>query len=109
MLVYLQETRQIKKAKLYKDVRAGFLRRQKDGTFKRSDVTANAASLKPIALPGAGDGRPVGAGQAGAEERVQKLRETARGLGYDRKVKEGKYILREDISWSWPAAPWPCR
>lgn len=98
VLVYLQETRQIKQAKLYKDVRAGFLRRQKDGTFRRSDVDRYAASLKPIALPERETDELSALAKQEQEERVLKLREQREALAYDRKVKEGKYILREDVS-----------
>jgi len=98
VLAYLQETRQIKQAKLYKDVRAGYVRRQKDGTFKRSDVDRYAASLKPIALPERETDDLSALAKQEQEERVLKVREQRRGLEYDRKVKEGKYILREDVS-----------
>lgn len=98
VLVYLQETRQIKQAKLYKDVRAGFLRRQKDGSFKRSDVDRYAASLKPIALPERETDDLSALAKQEQEERVLKLREQREGLAFERGIKERKYILREDVS-----------
>ena len=98
VLAYLQETRQIKQAKLYKDVRAGFLRRQKDGTFKRSDVDRYAASLKPLALPERQADDLSALAKQEQEERVLSLIEKRKSIVFDREVKQGKYILRDEIA-----------
>ena len=98
VLAYLQETRQIKQAKLYKDVRAGFLRRQKDGTFKRSDVDRYAASLKAVALPERQTDDLSALAKQEQEERVLALQEKRKTTVFDREIKQGKYILRDDIA-----------
>ena len=98
VLTYLQETRQIRQAKLYKDVRAGFLRRQKDGTFKRSDVDRYAASIKAIALPDRQADELSALAKQEQEERVLALQEKRKTIVYEREIKQGKYILREDVA-----------
>jgi len=98
VLAYLQETRQIKQAKLYKDVRAGFLRRQKDGTFRRSDVDRYAASLKAVALPERQTDDLSALAKQEQEERVLSLQEKRKSLVFDREVKQGKHVLRDEIA-----------
>ena len=98
VLAYLQESRQIKQAKLYKDVRAGFLRRQKDGTFRRSDVDRYAASLKPVALPERQTDDLSALAKQEQEERVLSLQEKRKSVVFDREVKQGKYVLRDEIA-----------
>jgi hypothetical protein len=98
VLSYLQETRQIKQAKLYKDVRAGFLRRQKDGTFRRSDVDRYAASLKAVALPERQTDDLSALAKQEQEERVLSLQEKRRSIVFDREVKQGRYVLRDEIA-----------
>ncbi|MGE4293459.1 MAG: hypothetical protein AB7E32_14770 [Desulfovibrio sp.] len=98
VLAYLQETRQIKQAKLYKDVRAGFLRRQKDGTFRRSDVDRYAASLKAVALPERQTDDLSALAKLEQEERVLNLQEKRKSVVFDREVKQGRYVLRDEIA-----------
>lgn len=98
VLAYLQETRQIKQAKLYKDMRAGHLRRQKDGTFKRSDVDRYAATIKAIALPEARADEISELAKKEQEERVLALQEKRKTVVFDRETKQGKYILRDDVA-----------
>lgn len=98
VLAYLQESRQIKQAKLYKDVRAGFLRRQKDGTFRRSDVDRYAASLKAVALPERQTDDLSALAKQEQEERVLSLQEKRKSVVFDREVKQGRYVLRDEIA-----------
>jgi hypothetical protein len=98
VLVYLQETRQIGQAKLYKDVRAGYLRRQKDGTFRLSDVDRYAASLKPLSLPQKETDNLSALAAQEQEERVLSMQEKRRRLVFEREVKEGKYIPRDEVA-----------
>jgi hypothetical protein len=98
VLAYLQESRQIKQAKLYKDVRAGFLRRQKDGTFRRSDVDRYAASLKAVALPERQTDDLSALAKLEQEERVLNLQEKRTSVVFDREIKQGRYVLRDEIA-----------
>ncbi len=99
VLAYLQgQGRKISQAQIYKDLRRGYLRRQPDGSFKQRDVDMYASTLKVYALPEKeGDAMSELARQE-LEEKVAKTREQRLVISFDRRVKEGKYILREDVA-----------
>ena len=99
VLAYLQGAgRKISQSQLYKDLSRGYLRRQSDGSFKQRDVDKYAQTLKLVAMPEQkADEMGVLAKQE-LEEKVAKTREQRMSIAFDRKVKEGKYILREEVS-----------
>lgn len=99
VLIYLTDQgRKISQAQLYKDLRLGFLRRQKDGSFSRRDVDQYASSLKLVAMPEKEADAMSDLARQELEEKVAKTREQRLAISFDRKVKEGRYILREDVS-----------
>jgi len=98
VLRYLQEEkgRQIRKTKLYDDVKTGLLRKE-DRKFRRIDVDKYAASLPLSSTP---DGRV-----AEAEERLRRSEEAdirmkeARAAREERKnaILDGQYVPRADV------------
>lgn len=99
ILDYLKEAgRKISRAQIYKDLRAGHLLRQKDGTFRRLDVDRYAQTLKAYALPEQAVDAVSGLALDEAKERVGKLRAQRQALEFDRAVKQGKYIKREEVA-----------
>lgn len=98
VLAHLQESRKIKQAKLYADIRAGYLRRQKDGSFRQADVDRYASTLSAADLPERVTEDLADLARQEQEERVLKLREQRQSLAFDRALKEGKYIPRDDVA-----------
>ena len=99
VLTYLTDQgRKISQAQLYKDLRLGFLRRQKDGGFSRRDVDQYASTLKLVAMPEKEADAMSELARRELEEKVAKTREQRLAIAFDRKVKEGKYILYEDVA-----------
>ena len=96
-LRYLQESgRKIEKTKLYEDVKAGLLRKEKGG-FRRRDVDKYGASLPMTTTP---DGR-----NKEAEDRLRRREEAdirikeavAKREELKTAVMEGRYVLREQV------------
>lgn len=99
VLAYLEDQgRKISQSQLYKDIRQGFLRRQKDGGFSRRDVDQYASTLKLVAMPEREADAMSDLARQELEEKVAKTREQRLAISFDRKVKEGKYLLREDVA-----------
>lgn len=99
VLAYLEDQgRKISQSQLYKDIRLGFLRRQKDGGFSRRDVDQYASTLKLVAMPEKEADAMSELARRELEEKVAKTREQRLAIAFDRKVKEGKYILYEDVA-----------
>lgn len=98
VLRYLQEEkgRQIRKTKLYEDVRSGLLRKE-DRRFRRIDVDRYAASLPLSSTP---DGRADEAADRlkRSEEAEIRMKE-ARAAREERKnaILEGQYVPRADV------------
>ncbi len=98
VLRYLQEDRgrQIKKSKLYEDVRTGLLRKE-DRAFRQGDVDRYAGSLPLSTTP---DGRANG-----AEERMRRKDEAeirikeAQAVREEKKnaIIDGQYISKEQV------------
>jgi len=98
VLRYLEEEkgRQIKKTKLYDDVKSGLLRKE-DRTYRRIDVDRYAATLPLASTP---DGRTEA-----AEERLRRSEEAdirmkeARADREERKnaIMAGQYVSRADV------------
>lgn len=99
ILDYLQEQgRKVSRAQLYKDIKLGFVRRQKDGSFARRDVDQYAVTLPVFALPEKQVDEMSDLARRELQEKVAKLHEQRLSIAFDRKVKEGKYIVREDVA-----------
>jgi hypothetical protein len=98
VLRYLQEEKQreIRRTKLYDDIKKGLLRKEKR-TFRRVDVDRYAASLALATTP---DGREAEAADRlrRTEEAEIRIRE-ARAAREEKKnaIVDGKYVLREDV------------
>lgn len=99
VLAYLQNAgRKIKQAKLYQDMRKGFLRRQPDMSFKQRDVDAYASTLPIISMPEAKTEGVIDLAEEKLKEEVGKLREQKQSIAFDRQIKAGKYIKREEVA-----------
>lgn len=99
VLAYLTEQgRKISQSQLYKDIKLGFVRRQKDGGFRQRDVDQYAATLPMLALPEKEADAMSDLARQELEEKVAKTREQRLAIAFDRRVKAGKYILREDVA-----------
>jgi len=98
VLRYLQDAagRQIKKTKLYDDIKRGLLRKE-NRAFRRLDVDRYAASLPKSTTP---DGRVAAAEdrQRRAEEADIRIKE-ARAAREEKKnaILDGQYVLRADV------------
>lgn len=99
VLAYLEDQgRKISQSQLYKDIKLGFLRRQKDGGFSRRDVDQYASTLPMLALPEKEADAMSDLARQELEEKVAKTREQRLAIAFDRRVKQGKYILREEVA-----------
>lgn len=98
VLSYLHEIgKKIQKSKLYEDIKAGFLRTQKDGTFRRRDVDVYSATLPAVALPEKTHDHILDLSQKELEEKIAKTRAQRLAIELDLQIKEGKYVLRDDV------------
>jgi len=98
VLRHLQDEagRQVKKTKLYEDIKRGLLRKE-GGTFRRRDVERYAASLPRATTP---DGRVAAAEamQRRAEEADVRIKEARAGREEKRNaILDGQYVAREDV------------
>ena len=99
VLAYLQtQGRKTSQSQIYKDLKRGYLRRQADGSFRQRDVDMYASTLQAYALPEKEGDAMSELARQDMEEKVAKTREQRLAIAFDRKVKEGKYILREDVA-----------
>lgn len=97
VLRYLEEAgRQIKKTKLYEDVKKGLLRKT-NKKFRKKDVDRYAASLPKLTTP---DGRVAQAESMQARKEAAEVRRLeAIALREEKKnaVMDGSYISRDDV------------
>lgn len=99
VLAYLQtQGRKTSQSQIYKDLKRGYLRRQADGSFRQRDVDMYASTLQAYALPEKEADAMSELARQDMEEKVAKTREQRLSIAFDRKVKEGKYIPREDVA-----------
>lgn len=89
--------RKISQPQLYKDIKLGYLNRQKDASFKKSDVERYAQTLKALALPEKEATELSDLARQESEERLAKMREQRLSIAFDRSIKQGKYIRRDDV------------
>lgn len=89
--------RKISQPQLYKDIKLGYLNRQKDASFKKSDVERYAQTLKALGLPEKEATELSDIARKREEETFAKIREQRLTIAFDRSVKQGKYIKREDV------------
>lgn len=99
VLAFLQDAgRKISQSQIYNDINRGFLRRQPDKSFKQRDVDAYASTLKIISMPKAKTDGVIDLAEEKLREEVGKLREQRQSIAFDREVKAGRYILREEVA-----------
>lgn len=99
VLNYLQGAgRKISQSQLYKDLKQGALRRQKDGTFRLRDVDNYASALPALSLPDGVQDEMGELTRRELEEKVAKTRAQRMAIEFDSDIKRGRYILREDVS-----------
>lgn len=102
VLAYLEQAgRKVKKTKLYDDVKKGVLpRRMLDGkaVFRPVDVDRYATTLPLSVVPErqAQDAEDLARVKLAAE--IDKLQSQKASIDLDRKIKLGKYVLREDVA-----------
>ena len=99
VLEYLQKAgRKTSQAQIYKDIKRGYLRRQPDRSFKQRDVDNYASTLTLIAMPEAKTEGVLDLAEEDLKEKIAKTREQRISIAFDREIKAGKYILREDVA-----------
>jgi hypothetical protein len=99
VLTYLlAEGRRISQSQLYKDLKRGFLRREKDKSFTRRNVDLYASTLSLVSMPEAESDELQALARDELAEKVGRLREQREDMAFDRDVKRRKYILREEVS-----------
>ena len=99
VLEYLHKAgRKIGQAKLYNDINGGFLRRQPDMSFKQRDVDTYATFLPLVSMPEAKTDGVIDLAEEKLKEEVGKLREQRQSMAFDREIKAGKYIRREEVA-----------
>lgn len=99
VLEYLQAAgRKISQSQLYKDIKRGYLRRQPDRSFKQRDVDNYAATLAIISMPEAKTDGVIDVAEKKLEEEYLKTREQRISIAFDRQIKAGKYIKREEVA-----------
>lgn len=90
--------RKVSQSQLYKDLARGRLRREPDGSFTQRAVDRYAQTLAPLAMPEARADALEGLAEQEMREKIGKTREQRLSLSFDRQVKEGRYLLREDVA-----------
>ena len=99
VLEYLHRSgRKIGIVKLYQDIKKGLLRRQTDMSFKQRDVDTYATFLPLISMPEAKTEGVIDLAEEKLKEEVGKLREQRQSIAFDREIKAGKYIRREEVA-----------
>lgn len=99
VLSYLQgQGRKISQAQIYKDLKRGLLRRQKDRSFRQRDVDMYASSLVMLAMPQREADESTDLAREQMRENIEKIREQKLSIRFTREKDSGKYILREDVA-----------
>lgn len=99
VLAYLQaQGRKISQSQLYKDLKRGYLRREPDGSFTQRAVDRYAQTRSLVAMPEAKATELEGLAEQEMREKIGKTREQRLSIFFDRQIKEGKYLLREDVA-----------
>ena len=99
VLAWLQaQGRKVSQSQLYKDIKRGYLRRHPSGGFRQRDVEQYGQTLKLVALPEQQSSEMGDLARQELQEKVAKTREQRLNIAFDRRIKEGKYILREDVA-----------
>ena len=98
-LHYLKEEcgRKIGKTKMFEDIKAGRLKRQADGSFKRRDLDRYAASLRTAGTPDKLAAEAARRQQEKEEQEIRRIRAAADREEFNLKVKQGQYIEREAV------------
>ncbi|MDR2075549.1 MAG: hypothetical protein LBP61_01250 [Desulfovibrio sp.] len=92
------EGRKVSQSQIYKDVKRGFLRREKDRTFTKRNVDVYASTLQVTSLPERETDELQILAKDELQEKVARLREQREDMAFDRAVKQGKFIRRDDVS-----------
>ena len=98
-LDYLNEDcgRKISKTKMFEDIKAGRLRKQPDGTFKRRDLDRYAASLPTAGTPDKLATDAARRQREKEEHEIRRIKNAADREEFDLKVKQGKFIARDAV------------
>lgn len=98
-LTYLQEEcgRKVGQTKLFADIKAGRLRRQPDGSFKRRDLDRYAASLPTAGTPDKLATDAARRQKEREEQEIRRIRAAADREEFNLQVKRGQYISREAV------------
>lgn len=99
ILSYLQAAgRKVSQSQIYKDLKRGHLRRQPDKSFRQRDVDAYAQTLAIVSMPEAKTDGVIDLAEEKLKEEVGKLREQRQSIAFDREIKAGKFIRREEVA-----------
>lgn len=99
VLAHLQaQGRKISQSQLYKDLKRGRLRREPDGSFTQRAVDRYAQTLALVAMPEARATELEDLAEQEMREKIGKTREQRLSISFDRRVKEGKYLRRDDVA-----------
>lgn len=99
VLAYLQgQGRKISQSQLYKDLKRGHLRREPDGSFSQRAVDRYAQTLTLVSMPEAKADAVADLAEEELKEKIAKTREQRLSIAFDRAVKEGRYIPREEVA-----------
>lgn len=98
-LDYLKEDcgRKVGQTKLFADIKAGRLKRQPDGSFKRRDLDRYAASLPTAGTPDKLATDAARRQREREEQELRRIRAAADRDEFDLQVKRGRYISREAV------------
>lgn len=86
----------VSRSKVHADAKHGLLRTQPDGTVSRADAESYVvrANLKRDGGLNPEQTEAITARRADAE--LEKIRQQTKSIVFDREIKEGKYILRDE-------------
>lgn len=98
-LKYLEEDcgRKIGKTKLFEDIKAGRLRKQPDGSFKRRDLDRYAASLPTAGTPDRVATDAARRQREKEEQEIRRIRVAADKEEFSLKIRQGQYIARDAV------------
>lgn len=89
--------RKLEKTKLYEDIKAGLLPRQKDGSFRALDVERYMASLPMLETPASLVIEAQDLQVQKQQEEIRRLRAVADREEFDLDVKRGKYLPKDMV------------
>lgn len=98
VLKYIEEqSRKVRKTKLYEDVNKGLLKKQADGTFKIRDVDRYLVSLPMLGTADSVAEKASERQRRKEEQEIRRITAIANKEEFDLAIKQGKYIAKEKV------------